>query len=85
MVYIYKKVIYGKPYYYLRISKRIGSKIVVKDIAYLGDDISKINSQLDKIPEKYKHEIRKGYKTLKKFIDSNVYIEKIHTRRVLFK
>lgn len=82
MAYIYKKVIGGKPYYYLRISTRVGGKINIKDIAYLGDDLSKINSQLDKIPEKYKHEIRKGYKTLKKFIDSNVYLEKIKKLKI---
>lgn len=77
MAYIYKKLVGGKSYYYLRISKRVGGKIIAKDIAYLGDDISKINTKLDKLPDIYKQKIRKGYRTLKKFIDSNVYLDKI--------
>ena len=60
MVYIYKKVIYGKPYYYLRISKRIGSKIVVKDIAYLGNDALELEKKLNKLTS-HKKEIRKAY------------------------
>jgi len=35
MVYIYKKIVAGKPYYYLRISKRKGDKVISKDIAFL--------------------------------------------------
>lgn len=77
MAYIYVKNINKKPYYYLRISKRINGKVTIKDIAYLGDDVSKIEENLDKIEGKYKKEIRKGYKTIKKFIDTNYYFEKI--------
>lgn len=36
MAYIVKKIIHGKPYYYLRVSKRIGGKVVSKNIAYFG-------------------------------------------------
>ena len=42
MVYIYQKKIEGKSYFYLRISQRIYGKLVVKDIAYLGNDIKKV-------------------------------------------
>jgi len=77
MVYLYKKTISGKPYYYLRISKRINGKIAVKDIAYLGSDISKIRKELDKLPSEYKKEIRNAYRNINKFIQSNFYLEKI--------
>jgi len=82
MAYIYVKNIHGIPYYYLRISKRIKGKIVIKDIAYLGKDISKIQEKLDKLPLKYKQEIRKGYRNLKLFIDSNYYLEKAKTLKL---
>ncbi len=77
MAYIYKKVIGRKPYYYLRISKRVQSKVITKDIAYLGNDISQINTKLDRLPAKYKTEIRKGHRNIKRFIDSNYYLEKV--------
>ncbi len=77
MAYIYKKIVGNKPYYYLRISKRDGKKVITKDIAYLGGDIAKIQQQLDKLPSKYKEEIRKGHKNIKKFIDSNYYLSKV--------
>jgi Fic family protein len=76
MAYIYEKRIHGIPYYYLRISKRVKGKVIAKDIAYLGKDISKIQEKLDKLPSKYMPEIRKGYRNIKLFIDSNYYLEK---------
>ncbi len=75
MAYIYKKLIKEKPYYYLRLSSRKGDRIIVKDVAYLGNDPSQIKANLDKIKETYKEEIRKGYKTIKKFLESNNYLE----------
>ncbi len=75
MVYIYKKIIGGKPYYYLRLSKRIKNRIIVKDIAYLGNDISNIFTRLDKLP-KYRPEIRKAYKHIKRFVESAYYLNK---------
>ncbi|MAG20055.1 hypothetical protein CL618_01325 [archaeon] len=77
MVYIYKKVIHGKPYYYLRISKRIKGKVIVKDIAYLGSDVSKIEGKLDKLPSMYKEDIKKTYRNIKKFIESEYYLKKV--------
>jgi Fic family protein len=77
MAYIYKKTIGNKPYYYLRISKRVEDRVIAKDIAYLGSDINQINAKLDKLPVKYKDEIRKAYKNIKRFIDSNYYLEKV--------
>ena len=77
MAYIYKKVVGGKPYYYLRISKRVESKVVAKDIAYLGSDISQIQKKLDALPKKYQTEIRKGYRNIKRFVESNYYFDKI--------
>lgn len=77
MAYLYKKVIGGKPYYYLRISKRVDGKLAVKDVAYLGNDLSKIQPKLDNLPDKYKKEIRKGHKAIKKFMDLNYYLGKV--------
>ncbi len=77
MAYIYKKNVGGKPYYYLRISKRINSKVVAKDIAYLGNNISEIQKKLDALPKKHQTGIRKGYRNIKNFIESNHYLNKV--------
>ncbi len=76
MVYIYKKTIGNKEYYYLRASVREKGKIVVKDLLYLGNNINEIKARLKNVPSKYSKEIRKAYKTLHKFIDFNIYLEK---------
>ena len=36
MVYVVRKIINGKPYYYLKQSKRVGDKVVSKNVAYFG-------------------------------------------------
>ncbi len=82
MVYIYVKRVSGKNYYYLRLSKRLNGKQVVKDIAYLGDDLSALEKNIDSIEKKYKDQIRKSYKTIKRFLDSNVYLEKIKEMKI---
>ena len=74
MVYIYKKTAGNKNYYYLRISERKGKRIISKDIAYLGNSIEEAKKALDKLP-KYKEKIRKAYRTLNKFLESNHYLE----------
>ncbi len=75
MVYIYKKPIGSKKYYYLRASKKKGKKLVTKDIAYLGSSIEEVKSNLDK-QSKYKEQIRKSYKTINYFLESNHFLEK---------
>ncbi|MDP2909151.1 MAG: Fic family protein [Nanoarchaeota archaeon] len=75
MVYIYKKTINGKPYYYLRISKIVKGKTVVKDIAYLGSEASEVEQKLNKLSG-YKDAIRKAYRNIKKFIQSEHYLKK---------
>lgn len=77
MVYIYKKRIGNKDYYYLRMSKKIDGKLVTKDIAYLGNEAEKLRGQLDKLPGKYSKEIRKSYSKLNKFIESDYFIDKV--------
>lgn len=77
MVYLYKKIISGEPYYYLRISKKVKGKTIVKDIAYLGKDVNKIQEKLDKLPKKYQKEIRKAYRNIKKHIESEYYLKKV--------
>ena len=75
MVYIYKKTINGKPYYYLRHSQRIGDKTIIKDIAYLGSTLHDVEQNLEKLPA-LKKEIKKAYKSIKHFFESEYYIHK---------
>ena len=75
MVYIYKKITGGKPYYYLRASERKGKKIVVKDIAYLGNSLENVRRSLQNLSQ-YKTQIRKAYKTIHHFLESNTWLEK---------
>ena len=77
MVYIYRKKIGNKEYFYLRTSIRKASKLVVKDIAYLGNDFSKIKEKIDKLPSSYSKKIKKSYKSIDKFIESNYYLNKV--------
>ena len=75
MAYIHVKKIRDKRYYTLRISTRKGNKVITKDLVNLGDDLSKVN--IDELEKKYHKEIRASYRTIKRFLDSNYYIEKI--------
>ena len=77
MVYIYKKPIGNKNYYYLRASEKKGKKSITKDIAYLGSTINEVKISLDKL-SKYKEQIRKSYKTINSFLESNHFLEKAH-------
>lgn len=80
MAYIHVKQIGEISYYTLRISARKGNKVVTKDLCNLGTDISKIN--LTELEKKYKTEVRKSYRTLKKFLDRNIYIEKAEKLKI---
>lgn len=76
MVYIYKKpTSKGKNYYYLRASEKKGQKLVTKDIAYLGSSIDEVKTNLENLP-KYKDKIRKSYKIINTFLESNHFLEK---------
>src|SRR3989338_5400384 len=75
MVYIYKKPIGNKVYYYLRASERKNGKILAKDIAYLGSTIEEVKSNLDKLT-KFKNQVRKSYKKIHSFLESNYFLEK---------
>lgn len=81
MVYIYKKIIHGKLYYYLRVSKRNGKKVATKDIAYLGNSIEEVKKALERLSGQ-KKEIRKAYRTINLFLESNYYLEKIKARKL---
>ena len=76
MVYLHKKVIHGKPYYYLRISKKVKEKFIIKDIAYLGNDVSSLQKKLENLSS-YRKEIRGSYRKIKNFIESEYYLNKI--------
>jgi len=75
MVYVYKKPVGNKNYYYLRASEKKGKKLVTKDIAYLGNSIDEAKLNLDNL-SKYKEQIRKSYKTINLFLESNHFLEK---------
>ena len=81
MVYVYKKKVGGKIYYYLRASERKEDKVAVKDIAYLGDSLEEAKKALDNLPS-YAKQIRKAYKTIHNFLESNRYIEKIKELKI---
>lgn len=74
MVYIYKKKIADKQYYYLRASSREGDRVIAKDIAYLGNDIGEVRKEIFNL-KKYAKEIRKAYRAINKFVESDYYLE----------
>lgn len=80
MVYIHIKQVRGKKYYTLRMSVRKGRQVITKDLYNLGDDLSKID--LNKLEQKYKEKIRKSYKTLKNFLEKNIYLEKAKKQKI---
>ena len=73
MVYVYKKVVGDRAYYYLRASARKGTRIIAKDIAYLGSTLDEVRASLHKIPQST---LRKAHKTIQRFLESNTYLEK---------
>jgi Fic family protein len=76
MAYIYVKQIGSKKYYYLRVDKRVNGKKIVKDIAYLGSDLSKVDVKKLISSSKYGKEITKSYKQINHLITSNYYYRK---------
>jgi len=52
-----------------------GKKVVIKDLAYLGSSLEDVRKNLDKLT-KYKKEIRKAYRTINNYLESNYYLEK---------
>lgn len=81
MVYLYRKIVEGKPYYYLRISERKGKRVIAKDIAYLGNNIENVRKELDKLSH-YKEELRKAHRTINIFLETNYYLEKIRALKL---
>lgn len=74
MAYIHAKRVGDKIYYTLRISVKKNGRVITKDLCNLGDDLAKID--IDSLEMKYKDKIRKSYRILKKFLESNIYLEK---------
>ena len=72
MVYLYKKKVGSKYYYYLRLSKRSGGKQIVKDVAYLGSSIEEARVKLKKVVLDKKL-IRKSYRKINLFIEREYY------------
>lgn len=80
MAYIHKKIIGNQTYYTLRISERKGNRVITRDICALGTDLKKIN--LEKLGKKYHEQIRKSYRILKRFLESNIYEEQVRTLKL---
>ncbi|MFH1916631.1 MAG: Fic family protein [Nanoarchaeota archaeon] len=74
MVYIHKKVVGDQSYYTLRISERKGNRVITRDICSLGSDLAKIN--LEHVEKQYQDKIRKSHRTLRRFLESNIFEEK---------
>ena len=77
MVYVFKKVVSGKSYYYLRVSSRKGSKVISKDVAYLGSTVVEVKEALSKLP-KFKKDIDKAYRKINQVLESNRFLEEVH-------
>ena len=81
MAYIHVKKTGGKNYYTLRISFRDkNGNILTKDLENLGNDLSKI--KIDNLEKKYKKEIRDSYRTIKRFLQSNYYVDRIKAKKL---
>jgi len=76
MVYVYKKTIGNKDYYYLRASEKKGDKLITKDLAYLGSNLEEAKGALESLPQ-YKDKIRKAYKTIHNFIEQNRFANEV--------
>ena len=81
MVYIYKKIIGNKGYYYLRASKRKDGKQITKDIAYLGGTIEEARKNFPKIA-KNKQEIKKSYRKINLFLETEYYNNKARELKI---
>ncbi|MFH1638565.1 MAG: Fic family protein [Candidatus Woesearchaeota archaeon] len=81
MAYIHVKRVGNKKYYSLRVSARKGPMVITKDLCNLGSDISKI--KIDELEKKYRKDIRSSYRTIKRFLDSNYYLEKAKKSKIV--
>ena len=55
--------------------------MLVKDIAYLGSSIEEAKKALENLPH-HAEKIRKAYKTIHQFIESNRYLEKVRSLKL---
>ncbi|MBS3087337.1 Fic family protein [Candidatus Pacearchaeota archaeon] len=81
MVYIYKKKVDKKDYYYLRASKRLKGKQVTKDIAYLGPNIEEARKNFIRLA-KDKQEIKKSYRAINLFLETEYYLNKAKSSKL---
>ncbi len=86
-MYIVKKKIKGKEYYYLNKSIREGSKVISKNVAYLGKDKKEAEKKAREIIEKMKNEEKIGKNKEKQDVQVGEKIDeinKIASRRGFF-
>jgi Fic family protein len=77
MVFVFKKVVGAKSYYYLRASVRKGKRVISKDIAYLGGSVAEVKEALSKLP-KFKKDIDRAYRSINLVLESNHFLEEVH-------
>jgi Fic family protein len=83
-MYIYKKRINNKTYYYLRLSKRDGNRIIVEDIANLGTDPDKILNKINSLDKKYSSQIRKSIRNINRTIDYEHFKKKVENLKLKY-
>lgn len=81
MVYIYKKKVGDKNYYYLRASLKKGKVLVTKDLVYLGSSAENAKKTFNQIKD-YKDEIRKSYKKISSFLETNRYLDIVKKQKL---
>lgn len=82
MVYLYKKKLGNKAYFYLRASVKKKGKTATKDILYLGGDLDEVREKIKNLPKKYSKDIRKAYRTINKFLESNHFLQQIKSLKI---
>ena len=80
MAYIYKKKTKNGEYYYLRTSIRRGDKVITKNVAYLGSNLSKAKIKLSKLKE-FDKEIKKNKRKIDRFFESEYYLNKAKEKK----
>ncbi|MBU1129305.1 MAG: glycine--tRNA ligase [Nanoarchaeota archaeon] len=80
MAYIVKQKVHGKDYYYLRKSVREGTKVISKNLGYLGKDKKQAEIKAKEIIKQMKNEIPKQNEKVassRKLIKQNISVEEL--------
>lgn len=83
-MYIYKRRLSDRDQYILRISKRKGDKVLVRDIANLGTDPNSLRDKLLSLEDKYSSELKKSWRTLDKTMTYEHFLDKAKNSKIKF-